>query len=84
MIMFGAWIKGTSYSGCIYDTHNQTWLSKVSLGLGERSFNFDPVYKACCKFRDFVVPLSLSTYKPAVEIDTEMPIVTCQFRMPQK
>lgn len=78
MVVIGAQISGTSHTGCVFDTVEKKWVSRVCLGVAGRSFNFDPIYEACLRFRDFVVPWALSTYKPGVQMTTELPIVTMQ------
>ena len=54
--IFGSQIEDTHYSVCVYDTANKKWVSKVCLGVGNRSFNFDPIYQACIRFKEFILP----------------------------
>jgi hypothetical protein len=65
-------------------TVEKKWVSKVCLGVGGKSFNFDPIYEVCLRFRDFVVPWALSAYKPGIQTTTELPIVTIQFLVSKK
>jgi hypothetical protein len=76
LVMIGAQISGTSYSGCVYDTVERKWVSKVCLGIRGWSFNFDPIFKACDLFHDYIISWALSTYKPGIRITTELPIIT--------
>ena len=78
LAVFGAQVKGTSYAGCVFDTVEGRWVSRVCLSIGGMSFNFDPIYEECLRFRDFVVPWALSTYKPGIQMTTELPIITIQ------
>jgi hypothetical protein len=52
----GAQVGETRFVGCVFDTVERKWVSKVSLSVDDRSFNFDPIYSECMQFRDFVVP----------------------------
>lgn len=78
VIFIGARIKTTSYTGSVYDTHKRKWVSKVSLGIAGKTYNFDPIYDACKTFSDFIFPWMLSTYKPGIRLETKLPIITLQ------
>jgi hypothetical protein len=78
LVVIGARINGTSYTGCVFDMVERKWVSKVCLGVSGKSFNFDPIYEACLRFRDFVVPWALSTYKPDIQMTAELPIITIE------
>ena len=78
LVIFGAQIDGTSYSGCVYDTVERKWVSKVCLGVMDKSFNFDPIFEACTRFQVYIVSWALSTYKPEIRMKTELPIITLQ------
>ncbi len=83
-VIFGAQISGTSYSGCVFDTVERKWVSKVCLGVRHKSFNFDPIFEACTRFQDYIVPWALSTYKPEIRMTTELPIITFQIVKSQR
>jgi hypothetical protein len=76
MILAGATVGKTSYSGCVFDTVQGQWVSKVCLGIEGYSFNFDPIFAACEEFVRFVVPWILETYKPELKVVDEPPVVT--------
>ena len=78
VVVFGSQVNGTSYTGCVFDTVEGKWVSQVCLGVNDKSFNFDPIYEACLKFRDFVIPWALSTYNPGIQMIAELQIVTIQ------
>jgi hypothetical protein len=84
LVVIGARISGTSYTGCVFDTVQGKWVSKVCLGVAGKSFNFDPIYEACLRFREFVVPWALSAYKPGIRTTTELPIIAMQLLVPKK
>ena len=74
MAMAGAQVGQTSYVGCVFDTVRCRWVSKVALSVNELSFNFDPIFEACMKFREFVIPWLLKKYSPGVQLREELPI----------
>lgn len=84
VIVIGAQISDTRYTGCVFDTVEGKWVSKVCLGVGGKSFNFDPIYEACQRFRDFVIPWALSAYKPGIQTTTELPILTIRMSVSKK
>lgn len=49
-IIIGAYIENTSFSGCVYDTYQNKWLSKVSLSIKDKSLNYDIVYECVERF----------------------------------
>jgi len=77
----GAQVGETQYAGCIYDTHERRWVSKVALSVESNSFNFDPIFDACNRFRDFVIPWILSTYTPGVQLREELPIFSARVQI---
>ena len=77
-VFIGAQISSTSYSGSVFDTVERKWVSKVCLGVREKSFNFDPIFEACTRFQKYIVPWALSTYKPRIRLIAKVPIVTMQ------
>lgn len=84
LAVIGARIEGTNYSGCVYDSLNKAWVSKVCLGLDRKSFNFDPIYVECIKFKQFILPWVHSTYEPGIHITEEFPIITMNLRKPSE
>lgn len=74
--ILGAQIDGTTYTGCVYDTVEKKWVSKVCLGVDQRSFNFDPIYKACMRFKDFVLPYLVDDASDNVKFHDKLPIIT--------
>jgi len=75
----GAMLPGTQYHGCVFDTHDRTWVSSVTLVVDSLSFNFDPIYEACSEFRDFVIPWIIDTYAPGITVSEDTPIITARF-----
>ena len=74
LILSGAQIKGTNYTGCVYDRIECKWVSRVCLGVQNLSFNFDPIYEATIAFRDFIIPWVLSNYEPEIRITEKAPL----------
>lgn len=74
--IFGAYLSGTSYTGCVYDTVNRVWVSKVCLGVDHRSFNFDPIYEAALRFKKFVMPFLIKGNSEAIKFHNNLPIIT--------
>jgi hypothetical protein len=77
----GARIGETHYEGCIFDTVERRWVSTVTLSVSGRSFNFDPIFTACMRFRDFVIPWVRDTYAPGIQFLQELPIVSTKFQI---
>ncbi len=76
VVFIGARIGQTSYTGSVFDLVERKWVSRVSLGIAGKTFNFDPAYNACTQFRDFIMPWALSAYEPGIRVTTELPIIT--------
>lgn len=74
----GAQVGETSFVGCVFDTVERRWVSKVALSVHDRSFNFDPIFVACVQFRDFVVPWILAKYSPGIQIREEVPVMSAR------
>jgi hypothetical protein len=83
-VFIGAQLKGTGVTSCVYDTLERRWVSLVCLGIAGSSFNFDPIYTVCARFRDFVIPWVLSSYKPGIHVTDKPRIMTVQFRLGKK
>ena len=52
----GAQLPGVQYQSAVFDRQELRWVSKVSLGVGGRSFNFDPLFDEAMRFERFVIP----------------------------
>ncbi len=77
----GVKIEGIEYAGLIYDTHERRFLSKVALGIGEKSFNFDPIYQYIQEFRSFIVEWIQEKYTPGIQISKELPIISIKINL---
>ena len=74
--ILGAQIKGTQYTGCVYDQVEKRWVSKVCLGLNNKAFNFDVLYGTAIRFENFVVPFLTESASEEVRFHDKLPIVT--------
>ncbi|RWL41819.1 MAG: hypothetical protein EOR60_28295 [Mesorhizobium sp.] len=74
IVMFGAANGQTTFSGCIYDRFNSSWVSKVCLTVAERSFNFDPIFEATMRFRDFVLPFVIQEGGATITYPDKLPM----------
>jgi len=74
--MFGAPLEGTQFTGCVYDSLEKQWVSKVCLGVGQKSFNFDPIFATSAKFEDFIIPFLLTDASEDVKSHQRISIVT--------
>ena len=72
----GAQIPGMQYSGCVFDTHDLKWVSRVCLGIDRRSFNFDPIYEAAVRFESLILPNLLQSFSPDVQRHDKLPIMS--------
>jgi hypothetical protein len=75
MAMFGAQLSATSYTGSVFDTVNKKWVSNVCLGVKDYSFNFDPIYEACTRFKKFVLPYLFDGASGQVKFHEKLPIL---------
>jgi hypothetical protein len=82
--ILGAQIQGTSYAGSVYDTFEKKWVSKVTLSIQNLSFNFDPVYATTQEFKQFIIPWIIDTYKPGIQLKTEIPIISAKVTLPNQ
>ena len=76
--ILGAQTKGTQYTGCVYDSVEKRWVSKVCLGVNNRSFNFDALYSAATRFEGFVIPFLTEAASDEVRFHDKLPIVTVE------
>jgi hypothetical protein len=82
-VLAGAQVGDTQYVSCVFDTVERQWVSKVSLSVAGHSFNFDPIFSANMRFRDFVVPWLLSTYAPGIHPQEELPVISARLQFVQ-
>ena len=79
-VLAGAQVGETRFVGCVFDTVEGRWVSKVALSVHDRSFNFDPIFMACSRFQGFVVPWILSKYSPGIQLREEIPVMSVRFQ----
>ncbi len=79
-IINGASLPNTQYVSCVFDTHERKWVSTVTLAVANLSFNFDPIYADCCRFRDFIIPWVIDTYSPGITMVDDAKIFTFSFK----
>lgn len=80
ILIFGTQIQGTQYSGCVYDTHKNKWVSKVCLSVEGLAFNYDSIYQDTTSFMEFLLPWIKSNYKPGIVELKKLPIITVQIQ----
>jgi hypothetical protein len=78
--MAGARVGETRYVGCVFDRVKREWVSKVALSVNDLSFNFDPIFKHCTEFRDFVIPRLLGTYSLGINVREELPLMSVRLQ----
>lgn len=74
--LFGAKIEGVSYTGSVYDMARKKWVSTVCLGVGGISFNFDPIYEAAMRFKNFVILHLKQSFSNELAFHDKLPIIT--------
>lgn len=79
-VLAGAQVGDTQYPGCVFDTVERQWVSRVSLSVVGHSFNFDPIFATCMRFRDFVVPWLLNTCAPGFKFEEEVPVISARIQ----
>lgn len=77
--MLGAQIQGTHNAGCVYDTLEKQWVSKVCLGLNEQSFNFDTIFLATLRFENFILPFLTEGTSDEIRFHDKLPIISVDF-----
>ncbi len=80
--LLGAQIGGINYTSCIYDRLEKRWVSKVSLGIDNQSFNFDAIFLAALRFEKFILPLLTDSASVEVQLHDKLPIVSVDFVIP--
>lgn len=65
-----------AYSSCVFDLRERRWVSKITLGLGPVSFNFDPVHAACLRFYRFIDEWFRSHHGLQPQDLEQVPVVT--------
>jgi hypothetical protein len=80
----GAQIGQTEYAGCIFDTVERRWVSKVSLSVGGSSFNFDLIFSECMKFQAFVIPWLLAKYSPGITLREDLPLISTRVQLVER
>jgi len=78
-VMLGANLGNTGYSGAVFDTVERRWVSRVCLGVGTDSFNFDPIFEEAMIFEKFVVPWMLAHDADTLTVLREPPIISIRF-----
>ncbi|EGG92790.1 hypothetical protein IMCC1989_113 [gamma proteobacterium IMCC1989] len=81
LIVIGTQIKGTNYSGCVFDKKNMKWVSRVCLSANGSSFNFDPIYDACSEFHKFIMPWIHESYEPGINKIGSYPIISSKIEI---
>ena len=77
--ILGAQIQGTQYTGCVYDGVERQWVSKVCLGVGGKSFNFDTIFRSALRFENFILPFLTEGASDEVQFHEKLPIVSTDF-----
>jgi len=74
----GVQIPGTTYSSCVYDSQEKSWVSKVCLGVNEKSFNFDKIFDSAIRFKDFILPFLLEGSSDEIKFREKLPIFSME------
>ncbi len=77
--LLGAQIPGTSYSSCVYDSQERKWVSKVCLGVNNKSFNFDTIFDSSIRFEGFVLSFLLEGASDEIKFHEKLPIFSVEF-----
>lgn len=76
--LLGVGIENQSYTSCVFDTHENRWVSTVCLGVMGSSFNFDPIFVASEKIKNYALPL-LTDGAPLQWPPPELPLFSARF-----
>jgi len=74
----GAQIPGTSVSSCVYDRQEKAWVSKVCLGVNNKSFNFDTALYSAIRFEEFILPFLLKGASDEIKFHEKLPIFSME------
>jgi hypothetical protein len=77
--ILGAQIEGTNFTGCVYDTVENKWVSKVCLGIDNHSLNFDTLFSAAQRFEAFILPILTQEASAELQFHDKLPIVSVDF-----
>jgi hypothetical protein len=80
-VLLGARLSGTQYTGCVYDTVERRWVSRVCLGVDGKSFNFDPVLAAARRFETFVLPFLVKGAEAEIQLHDNLPIISAELKI---
>ncbi len=80
-VMIGARLPKTAYTGAVFDTVERRWVSRVCLGVGRSSFNFDPLFEEAVAFEKFVVPWMLAQAADTISVASDLPIFSARIVM---
>jgi hypothetical protein len=75
IILVGADFPGNQYEGCVYDTHEKKWVSKVTLSVNGIAFHFDNIFHESIKFKDFILGFLSERYTPGIKLKTRLEIL---------
>lgn len=78
----GTLVGQMNYPGCVYDTVDRKWASKVTLSVGNKSINFDTIFTACLQFNNFIVPWLNSKYSPGIQVIDDLPVQSVRIEFP--
>lgn len=71
---FGAEFNDMKIASCVFDTKEKRFVSKTCLSLDNLSFNFDIVYDATMKFKDFILPWIVENYHVKINFTNKLKI----------
>lgn len=74
--VIGTQIGRPEYLGCVYDTHEKHWVSRVCLAVNKKSFNYDPIFRSAMDFKKFIIPWILGNQALSVNVKDEIPIIS--------
>ena len=77
-VFLGAQIPGVSISSCVYDRQEKAWVSKVCLGVNNRSFNFDTALHSAIRFENFILPFLMEGASNELKFHDKLPIFTME------
>ncbi len=79
MAILGTQIEGTNYTGCVFDTVERKWISRVCLGVNGKSFNFDPIFLAAVRFEAFILPFLSDKAPEHLALREALPLLSVDF-----
>lgn len=77
-VFLGTHLSDTQNTSGVYDVKEQKWVSNVSLGIGDITFNFDKVFESAARFEEFCIPYLRNSLDVKLNFRDKLPIMSLE------